>query len=111
MKERRKYNRVTIPLPVLLGTITLGRKKILDLVTRDISASGTFITTQTSFPEGTRFILDLTRQNDNLKEVENTQNLKGLTGSMVRSTPNGLAIQFDTACQIESLRALSNALM
>jgi hypothetical protein len=60
MRERRQYKRVAIPLSVLLGTITSDRKEVLDLVTRDISASGAFITTQTHFPEGTRFILDFT---------------------------------------------------
>jgi len=32
MKERRQYERFTIPLPVRLEAIELGRKKVLDLV-------------------------------------------------------------------------------
>jgi hypothetical protein len=137
MNERRQYNRLIIPLPVILGTITLDKKKVLDLVirdistsgtfittrtsfpektrfildfarpiTRDISTSGTFITTQTSFPEKTRFILDFTHSNDSPKEVKDIKSLKGLTGSMVRSTIHGIAIQFDNECQIESLKNL-----
>jgi len=106
MKKRRQYERFTIPLPVRLETIELGRKKVLDLETRDISASGTFITTLTSFPEGTRFILDFTIPSDSIKGLKGVKNLKGCTGSMVRSTPHGMAIQFDRECQIESLKAL-----
>jgi hypothetical protein len=106
MKERRQYERFTIPLPVRLETIELGRKKVLDLETRDISASGTFITTLTSFPEGTRFILDFTIPSDSIKEFKDIESLKGCTGSIVRSTPHGMAIQFDRECQIESLKAL-----
>ena len=106
MKERRRYGRFTIPLPVRLETITLGRKKVLDLETRDISASGTFITTLTSFPEGTRFVLDFTIPSDSIKEFKDIESLKGCTGTMVRSTLHGMAIQFDRECQIESLKAL-----
>ena len=106
MKERRQYERFTIPLPVRLETITLGRKEVLDFETRDISASGIFITTLRSFPEGTRFILDFTIPSDNIKKFKGVKSLKGCTGSMVRSTPHGMAIQFDRECQIESLKAL-----
>jgi len=106
MKERRQHERFPIPLPVRLESITLGRKEVLDLETRDISASGIFIATLMSFPEGTRFILDFTIPSDNIKEFKDVKSLKGCNGSMVRSTPHGMAIQFDRECQIESLKAL-----
>jgi hypothetical protein len=106
MKERRQYERFPIPLPVRLESIKLGRKEVLDLETRDISASGIFIATLMFFPEGTRFILDFTIPSDNIKEFKDVKSLKGCTGSMVRSTPHGMAIQFDRECQIESLKAL-----
>jgi hypothetical protein len=104
MKERRQYNRVTVPIPVRMETITLDKKRVLDLDTRDISASGTFIPTLTSFPEGERFILDFTIPTDSINKLKDVKNLKGFTGSMVRSTSYGLAIQFDKECQIESLK-------
>jgi hypothetical protein len=106
MKERRQYERFTFPLPVRIEAITSGRKKVIDFETRDLSASGTFITTLTSFPEETRFILDFTIPNDNIKGFKDVESLKGCTGSMVRSTPHGIAIHFDRECQIESLKAL-----
>jgi hypothetical protein len=104
MKERRQYARLTISLPVRLKTITLDGKKVLDLETRDISYSGTFITTLTSFPEGTRFILDFTVPSNNLKYFKDIKILKRCKGSMLRSTPNGIAIQFDKECQIEGFK-------
>ncbi len=104
MKERRQYERFTIPLPVRLETLTLDRKKVLDLETRDISASGTFVTTLTSFPEGTRFILDFTIPSNSIKELKDVKSLKSCTGSMVRSTSHGMAIHFDRECHIMSLR-------
>jgi len=106
MKEKRQYNRVTIPIPVRLETITLSKKEVLDLETKNISASGTFIPTLTSFPEGTQFILDFTILTDIIKIYNDVKMLKWYTGSMVRSTSYGVAIQFDRECQIESLKAL-----
>jgi hypothetical protein len=103
MKERRKFERFTLPLPVRLETITLNNNKTLDLETRDISASGTFIDTLTSFPKGTGFIMDFTIPSDNIKEFKYVKVLRGLTGTMVRSTSKGMAIQFDRECYIMSL--------
>ena len=106
MKERRQYERFSFPLPVRLKAMTTGRKTVLDLYTRDLSVSGTFITTLTSFPEETRFTLDFTIPTDSIKKLKDVKRLKGYTGSMVRSTPYGMAIHFDREYQIESLKAL-----
>ena len=106
MKEQRQYERFTFPLPVRIEAIMSGRKKVIDLETRNLSASGTFITALTSFTEGTRFILDFTTPSDSIKGIKDVKSLKGCTGSMVRSTPHGMAIHFDRECQIESLKAL-----
>lgn len=94
-------------LPVRLKAMNAGRKiMVLDLTTRDISYSGTFIPTLTSFPEGTWFIMDFTLPSDNLKEFKDIKSLEGCAGTMVRSDPHGIAIQFDKECQIEGLKAL-----
>ena len=103
MKEKRQYERFILPLPVRLEPITTSRKRELDLDTRDISASGIFINTLTSFPEGTRFVLDFTIPSDNIKELRDIKSLKGCTGSMVRSTSKGIAIQLDRDCYIMTL--------
>jgi hypothetical protein len=94
------------PIPVRIETMELGRKKVLDLITRDLSASGTFIPTLTSFPEGARFILDITIPIDSIKMLKDRKSLKDFKGNMVRSTAHGMAIQFDKDCQIESLKAI-----
>lgn len=106
MKERRQYKRFFFPLPVRLKTIAADKETVLDLVTRDISASGTFIPTLTYFPEGTRFILDFTIPSNEISKLKKVKSLRGYKGNMVRSTPFGLAIQFDKECQIESIKAL-----
>ena len=108
MKDRRKYERLSYPFPVRLGTMTSNGKQILDVITRDISAGGTFIPTITSFPASTRFILELTfpRNNQRPKHVKHVKTLNGCKGSLVRSTPHGIAIQFDRECQMECLKIL-----
>jgi hypothetical protein len=61
----------------------------------------------TYFLEGTRFLLDFTILSKTIKGLnQDTKNLRGYTGSMVRSTPYGIAIKFDRECQIEGLKAL-----
>jgi hypothetical protein len=106
MKDKRQYERFSFPLPVRLKAMTTDRTKVIDLYTRDLSVSGTFITTLTSFPEETRFTLDFTIPTDSIKKLKDEKSLKGYTGSIVRSTPQGIAIHFDRECQIESLKAL-----
>ena len=106
MIERRQYERFMFQLPVRVETIILDENKVLDLFTRDISVSGTYITTLTSFPKEAQFNLDFTMPTDNLKGFKNIENLKKCTGKMVRSALYGLAIQFDKECPIESLKAL-----
>ena len=106
MKERRQHKRLSIPLPVRLNVMDGTGIMALDLEARDISYSGTFIPTLTSFPEGTRFILDFTIPSDNLKEFKNVDSLIGCAGTMVRSDPHGIAIAFDKECQIKNLKDL-----
>ncbi|HSQ83871.1 MAG TPA: PilZ domain-containing protein [Desulfobacterales bacterium] len=106
IRERRRYERYIFPLHVRLESMTTSRKMILDLYTKDVSASGTFITTLTSFPEGTRFNLDFAIPRDIIEKLNGVRRLNGYTGSMVRSTSYGMAIHFDIECQIESLKVL-----
>lgn len=106
MNERRLHKRLNIPLPVRVNAMNGDVLMALDLEARDISYSGTFIPTLTSFPEGTRFILDFTIPNDNLKDFKNVDSLVGCAGTMVRSDSNGIAIKFDKECQIENLKNL-----
>ena len=99
MKERRLYKRHSVKLPSRIEVIMpLGKKKILDLETKNISIGGAFIYTKesSSFPEGTRFIIDLTIPNDRNKELMDITNLMECTGTLVRSTSEGIAIQCDS---------------
>ena len=99
MKERRLYKRHSVKLPSRIEAIMpSGKKKILDLETKNISIGGAFIYTKesSSFPEGTRFIIDLTIPNDRNKELMVVTNLMECTGTLVRSTSEGIAIQCES---------------
>ena len=78
MKERRLYKRHNVKLPSKIEAIMpSGKKKILDLETKNISIGGAFIYTKEwySFPEGTRFILDITIPNGSNKELRIVKSL------------------------------------
>ncbi len=55
---------------------------------------------QYSFPEGTRFIINLTIPSASNKELTTVKRLMECTGTMVRSTSEGIAIQCDKECEI-----------
>ena len=81
MKERRLYKRHTTRLPSRLEAImTSDKKKINDLETKDISIGGAFIYTKesSSFPEGTRFIIDLTIPSGSKKELTDVKRFDGM---------------------------------
>ena len=86
--------------------ITTNRKQIFDFETRNISASGVFIYNKESFPEGTWFKINLTVPSERIKELTGAESLIECEGSVVRSTPTGVAIYFDRECQVLSLRGL-----
>jgi hypothetical protein len=106
MKERRQHKRLTIPLPVRLKVINGSKKMVLDLESRDISYSGTYVPILTFFPAGTRFVMDFTIPNKNLKDFMSIDLVIGCAGTMVRSDPHGIAIEFDKEYQIKNLKDL-----
>ena len=106
MENRRHYERLSFSFPIRLETMTSNGEKVLNLVTKDISASGTFIPALTSFPEGTRFLLEIAFPTNKTHTFENVIHVNGCKGVLVRSTPHGSAIHFDRECQMECLKIL-----
>ena len=104
MKERRKYERFQLVLPTKMEMITEGKRQILNLQTKDISASGAFLKTTEKFAEGTRCQLELTITSKRIRELTGSQSCIKVEVVVVRSTPEGIAICFDGDCQILSLK-------
>ena len=104
MKERREYERFQLALPARLKIATSVKKEIFDAQTRDISAAGTFLFTTERFSEGTRCRLELIVQSNRIKELTGAQSLLKVEGTVVRSTPEGVAVCFDGECEILGLK-------
>ncbi|MBW2641507.1 MAG: PilZ domain-containing protein [Deltaproteobacteria bacterium] len=106
MEERRQFERFSLKLPARMKMITSNENQVFELETWDISAAGTFLLTKEKFSEGTRFKIDLTVPSNRIKKLTGLQSLIESEGSVVRSSPIGVAIRFDRKCQILSLKAL-----
>jgi hypothetical protein len=103
MKDRRQFERFSLTLPARMEAVVSNRKQIFKLKTKDISAAGTFINTTEKFSDGTQFKMDFTIPNDKIKELTGALSLIECKGTIVRSTPTGMAICFNKECQILSL--------
>ena len=105
MIDRRKYERFQLELPARLETNSSQRTEIFELRTGDISAAGALLigTTQ-QFAVGTRCHLELIVTSERIKELTGLNGLIKVDGTIVRSTPEGVAICFDGECQIFCLK-------
>jgi len=105
MKDRRKYERFQLELPARLEMNSSQRTEIFELRTRDISAAGALLLgTSAQFLAGTRCHLELIVASERIKELTGVQGLIKVEGTIVRSTPDGVAICFDGDCQILGLK-------
>ena len=105
MKERRTYERFQLSLPARMELNSPERTEIFDAQTRDMSAAGVFLLTTKRFSEGTRCRLELTVPSNRIKELTGAQGLIKVEGTVVRSTPDGVAVCFDGECKILGLKA------
>ena len=101
--DRRKYERFEIGLPARMETIFSYKKHVFDVVTRNISASGAFVSTNSPFSEGLSIKMTITNQNKRIAELTGSHSLIECEGYIVRSTPTGIGICFNKDCQILSL--------
>ena len=99
MKERRLYKRHIAILPAEIETIlTSGEKKVFDVETRNISIGGAFVCSKdlSFFQVERRIIIDFTIPRGSFfKYLADVKSLIDGKGSIVRSTPEGIAIHFD----------------
>jgi len=100
MKERRKYERFILGLSGKMEVVTLGKQEVIDVVTTDISAGGAFFHSAEPIPEDGQVKLELIVASERLKELTGAQGLIRVEGTVVRSSPKGLAICFQKNHQI-----------
>jgi hypothetical protein len=104
MKERRTCERFQLSLSARLEVNASEKKEIFELQTRNISAAGAFLTTKERFALGARCQLELTVTSEKIRELTGAQSLIKLAGTIVRSTPEGVAVRFDGECEILGLK-------
>ncbi len=96
IEEQRQYKRFPAKLPVTLDAITTNRFRVLNVGTKDISSTGAFIFTKEAafIPDDTHFILNSSNSDERKIELKELKQLENCTGTMVRSTSEGIAIRF-----------------
>ena len=102
MEEQRLYKRFSAKLPVKLEAAASSRMRILYAKTKDISSSGAFIYTKEAsyIPDDTRFILNSTNPNKSIIKRQQLKQLNNCTGTMARSTSEGIAIRFNRPVEL-----------
>ena len=102
MKEQRLYKRFSAKLPVRLDAITASQLKVFYVITKDISATGAFIyTKETSFlPDDAQFIVNSFNPKKKRIRLRKLKQLKNCTGTLVRSTSEGIALHFDRPVEL-----------
>ena len=83
--------------------------KTLRLMTQDVSSGGAFFKTPNPLPVGTQVDLDLILKIDRLKEITGNLALVNLSGTIIRTHEEGMAICFDDNFQICPLGNNQNA--
>ncbi len=102
MKEQRLFKRFSAKFPVRLDAITTNQLKVFYVITKDISASGAFIyTKETSFiPDDAQIILNSFNPKKKRIKLKRLKQFKNCTGTMVRSTSEGIAIRFNRPVEL-----------
>ena len=101
-KEQRQHKRFLTKLPVRLKAITGSRTRVLDVKTKDISATGAFIYTKEAsyIPNDTLLILNSSNPNKITIKLKKLKQLENCTGIMVRSNSEGIAIRFNRPVEL-----------
>ena len=102
MKEQRLYKRFSAKFPVRLDAITTSQLKVFYVITKDISAAGAFIYTKEAslIPDDAHFILNSFNPKKKRIRLKILKQLKNCTGTMVRSTSEGIAIRFNRPVEL-----------
>ncbi len=111
MKERRKLERYKLQASTKIEAISpAGKKEMLQLQTRDISAAGAFFTSKKPISEGVHVSLELVLSMEKFQQLIGKRSrieLK-INGAVIRSDPEGIAVIFDKKYKIRALTNLNN---
>jgi len=103
MQERRRLERFHLEIPAKIELKPSDQEqKILDLLTSNICSGGAYFHTPQPLPQGTQVKIDLVLLLDKLRKLkdEYKQAYIKVTGTVLRSESEGMAICFDEDYQI-----------
>ena len=92
--DKRRLERFNLGLPSQISVGTGRDQQNIDLFTRDISSGGAYFHTEVPLPVGTTVKIDLVISLDELKKIESRKALIKVSGEVVRSENEGMAICF-----------------
>ena len=75
MKERRKYERFALSLPIEVEVLGSNKQQLLNLLTKDVSAGGAFFYVGESVSEGVQVKVRMIVASQALKEMTGAQGL------------------------------------
>ena len=103
MKEKRRLERFDLEIPATIQLMAQGQEKGLrNLLTSNIYSGGAYFHTTKPLPEGSRVKVDLDLPLDRLERLKEgyRQAYIKVTGEVLRSESEGMAICFDEDYQI-----------
>jgi len=103
MKDKRRLERFDLELPATIELLTPDQEKsLINLLTSNICSGGAYFHTTQPLPEGTQVKIDLVLPLDKLRTLkkEHKKAYIKVTGRVLRSESEGMAICFDEDYQI-----------
>jgi len=102
--EKRKMERFALNLPALLSIkAESGNTRAFEFMIRDICAGGAFFKTDTPLSVGTDVKMDLIIPLDKFKTGKNNRSRIDVSGSVIRTEGQGMAVCFDKKYSITPL--------
>ena len=103
MTDKRRLERFDLELPATIELLTSDQEKsLVNLLTTNISSGGAYFYTPQPLPKGTQVKIDLVLPLDKLRKLkdEHKQAYIKVTGTVLRSESEGMAICFEEDYQI-----------
>ena len=99
--KKRKMERFFLELPICLTVNNSNRKQeTLELQTSNVCADGAFVKTDEPLSIGTKVDISMTLSLERLKKFRGKKSLINVSGFVIRTDQQGMAIRFDNKYKI-----------
>ena len=101
MREKRDLERYNLTIPARLEvSVNNNKREVIELQALNVCSGGAFLQTTHSISEGAQVKLDFVLPFEKIKELIGTYGCVKVSGRVVRSEPNGIAVSFDKKYEI-----------